>query len=178
MPKHCLDTPSSPWQHFCTCTNSATVLFDHCMQSRCSFQHKVLTQVTGDDAVPFELENENKVLAALNALESTSLYTSYWRFKSIAEKASQNSVILHVTCIRQPDRHGPMNSQVCTLASMESIFHIFLMQTSRHYVAHAVKCIGTHGHGTAIIEANCCFACQHATPHCCAQACNICQLPA
>ena len=106
------------------------------MQSRCSFQHEVLPQVTGDDVVPFELENENKVLAALNALEFT---TSYWRFKSIAEKASQDSVILHVTCIRQPDRHGPMNSQVRTHATMQSMLHIVFMHTSWHNVAHAAK---------------------------------------
>lgn len=69
-------------------------------------------QASGQSVTPFALENENRVLAGVNALGLTSQYTSYWRFKSITEDTSKNSVTIVMVCIRQPDRHGKMGSLV------------------------------------------------------------------
>ena len=70
-------------------------------------------QATGSSVLPFGLENENKILAGVNALELTSQFTSYWRFKSIVEDVKKNAVTVLLVCIRQPDRHGKMGSVVC-----------------------------------------------------------------
>lgn len=72
----------------------------------------LFSQASGKSVLPFGIENENKVLSALNAIEQTSQYTSFWRFKSITEDARKGVLTLVVILIRQPDRHGPMNTQV------------------------------------------------------------------
>ena len=69
-------------------------------------------QASGQSVTPFGLENENRILAGVNALGLTSQYTSYWRFKSIIEDTSRSSVTINMVCIRQPDRHGKMGSVV------------------------------------------------------------------
>ena len=69
-------------------------------------------QISGGSVVPFGLENENKLLTTLNALEVSSAFTSFWRFKSIVSDAARNSATVTLVCIRQPDRHGKMGSLV------------------------------------------------------------------
>ncbi|KAL3143559.1 hypothetical protein ABBQ38_002357 [Trebouxia sp. C0009 RCD-2024] len=65
---------------------------------------------SGQSVTPFGLENENRILAGVNALGLTSEYTSYWRFKSIVEDHSASTARIVMVCIRQPDRHGKMGS--------------------------------------------------------------------
>lgn len=69
-------------------------------------------QASGQSVTPFGLENENRILAGVNALGLTSEYTSYWRFKSIVEDHSASTARIVMVCIRQPDRHGKMGSVV------------------------------------------------------------------
>lgn len=69
-------------------------------------------QASGSSVLPFGIEKENKLLAAINALEFSSLYTSYWRVKTITEDAKKTSVRIVLVCMRQPDRHGRMGSAV------------------------------------------------------------------
>lgn len=66
--------------------------------------------ISGGSVVPFGLENEDKLLTTLNALEVSSAFTSFWRFKSIVQDAARNSATVTLVCIRQPDRHGKMGS--------------------------------------------------------------------
>ena len=71
--------------------------------------------------LPFGLENANRVLSGVNALELTSQFTSYWRFKSIVEDANKGSVTVNMVCIRQPDRHGVMGTVVSILVILDDL---------------------------------------------------------
>lgn len=62
--------------------------------------------------LPFGLENENRILAGVNALELTSQYTSYWRFKGVTDDPKKSAATVQLICIRQPDRHGKMGAGV------------------------------------------------------------------
>ncbi|DBA75415.1 TPA: hypothetical protein ACH3X1_010678 [Trebouxia sp. C0004] len=77
---------------------------------------EIAFMASGNSVLPFGLENENKMLAGLNALELTSQYTSYWRAKSITEDVKKGSVTVVLICIRQPDRHGKMGAAAAEVA--------------------------------------------------------------
>ena len=76
-------------------------------------------QASGSSVLPFGLENENRLLAGVNALELTSQFTSYWRFKSIVEDTQRSAATIVLICIRQPDRHGQMGAVVCVLPRLQ-----------------------------------------------------------
>lgn len=81
-------------------------------------------QVSGKSTLPFGVENEHKVLVALNAMEMTSQYSSFWRFKSIVEDNKKGHVNLVVVLTRQPDRHGVMDAQVVHYTVVDCVMYI------------------------------------------------------